>query len=105
MFKSLTEFFNYSMELELKPSIWKYYRTPTMKKVIKSLDHITKITTMYIEEAISRIENESKSDAAEKPHSEKSVLEKLIKVDKKIAMVMAMDLLMAGVDTVSSLEL
>ncbi|XP_075148697.1 cytochrome P450 CYP12A2-like isoform X2 [Haematobia irritans] len=102
LFKSLTELFVYSMELELKPSIWKYYTTPTMKKVIESLDHITEITKTYIEEAIERIENEEKSGRPEKPENEKSVLEKLVKIDKKIAMVMAMDMLMAGVDTTSS---
>uniref|UniRef100_A0A1I8NQL9 Cytochrome P450 n=1 Tax=Stomoxys calcitrans TaxID=35570 RepID=A0A1I8NQL9_STOCA len=102
LFKSLTELFVYSMELELKPSIWKYYTTPTMKKVTESLDHITEITKKYIEEAIERIESEQKMDLPEKPESEKSVLEKLVKIDKKIAMVMAMDMLMAGVDTTSS---
>lgn len=31
---------------------------------------------------------------------EESVLEKLIKIDKRVAIIMALDMLMAGVDTV-----
>ncbi|XP_013107495.1 cytochrome P450 CYP12A2 [Stomoxys calcitrans] len=102
LFKALTDFFTYSMDVEFKPSIWKYYQTPTFKKLLASLDTITDITKTFIDEATARIEEESKNGAPEKPESEKSVLEKLIKIDKKIAMVMAMDMLMAGVDTTSS---
>lgn len=49
---------------------------------------------------MDRIEEQKKLGLAEKPDSEKSVLEKLVTVDKKIAQVMAIDMLMAGVDTV-----
>lgn len=96
-FKSVTEYFTYLMELELKPSLWKYYKTPTMKKFIQSLDHVTEITSKYIEEAIVRIDKD-----ADKSDYEKSVVEKLIQIDKKIAVVMAMDILAAGVHTVGS---
>lgn len=34
------------------------------------------------------------------PGNEESVLQKLLKIDKKMAIVMALDMLMAGVDTV-----
>ncbi|XP_073816990.1 cytochrome P450 CYP12A2 [Musca autumnalis] len=102
LFKALTEFFEASAALEFQPSIWKYIKTPTFKKAIRSLDEITEITKMYVDEAFERIEAEDKSRSEEKPESEKSVLEKLVKVDKQIALVMAMDMLMAGVDTTSS---
>lgn len=99
-FKSVTEYFTYLMELELKPSLWKYYKTPTMKKLIQSLDHVTEITSKYIEEAIVRIDKD-----ADKSDYEKSVVEKLIQIDKKIAVVMDMDILAAGVHTVGSSEI
>lgn len=101
MFQALTDFFTYSLEIEFKPSIWKFYKTATFMKLMKSLDEITEITKNFVEEAIQRLEAERESGTPEKPDNEKSVLEKLIKIDKKIAMVMAMDMLMAGVDTVS----
>lgn len=100
LFKALTDFFEASGDLEFQPSIWKYIKTPTFKKAIRSLDEITDITKMYVDEAFERIEAENKNRNEEKPENEKSVLEKLVKIDKQIAMVMAMDMLMAGVDTV-----
>lgn len=101
LFQSLTDFMQCSVEIDMKPSIWKYYQTRTFKKLLTSLDAIMDITKNYVDEAIERLEKERESGVAEKPENEKSVLEKLIKIDRKIAMVMAMDMLMAGVDTVS----
>lgn len=100
LFANITTFFRTSADLELKPTLWKYISTPKFKKVMKSLDNINEITVKYITEVLKRLEEERKF-SKNKPDSEKSILEKLLKVDKKIATVMAMDMLMAGVDTVS----
>ncbi|XP_073817035.1 cytochrome P450 CYP12A2-like [Musca autumnalis] len=102
LFQSLTDFIQCSMEIEMKPSIWKYYKTTTFKKLLASLDGVMDVTKSFVEEAIARLEEERKQGVPEKPDAEKSVLEKLIKIDRKIAMVMAMDMLMAGVDTTST---
>ncbi|XP_023294404.2 cytochrome P450 CYP12A2-like [Lucilia cuprina] len=102
LFQALNDFFTYSVEVEFKPSLWRYIKTPTFKKLMAALDKIVDITSSYVNEAIERIEEERKNGVPEKPENEKSVLEKLIKIDKKIATVMAMDMLMAGVDTSSS---
>lgn len=51
----------------------------------------------YVDKAIENLEkNPNKGDR------EPSVLEKLLKVDRHVAVVMALDMLLAGVDTVSS---
>lgn len=54
------------------------------------------ITDKYVQEAVERIEKstEVKSDA------EKSVLEKLLGINRKYAVIMALDMMFAGVDTV-----
>lgn len=53
------------------------------------------IITYYIEKAIEEMEkNRSTSGSAE------GVLHKLLKIDKNIAIVTALDMMMAGVDTV-----
>ncbi|XP_033255207.1 probable cytochrome P450 12a5, mitochondrial [Drosophila miranda] len=78
LFKYLDDFFELTADLEMKPSIWP-----------------------YVDEAIERLEKEAKVGVV-RPESEQSVLEKLLKIDKKVATVMAMDMLMAGVDTTSS---
>ncbi|XP_037824421.1 cytochrome P450 CYP12A2-like [Lucilia sericata] len=102
LFKAINGFFKYGMEVEYKPSTWKYYKTKSFRNLMQSLDSMLSLTNTYVNEAIKRLEQEKLNGAAEKPEHEKSVLEKLIKIDKKIATVMAMDLLMAGVDTTSS---
>lgn len=100
LFKSLDEFFTYAAVLEVQPSLWRYIHTPMMKKLLNAFDNIQKVTLEYVNEAVERLDSEAKRGIV-KPPSEQSVLEKLLKIDKKVATIMAMDMLMAGVDTVS----
>lgn len=67
---------------------------------METLDDVTGIANKYVEEAMQRIEQDHRNGVAEKSESEKSVLEKLLKIDKKIATVMAIDMILTGVDTV-----
>ncbi|KAH8360237.1 hypothetical protein KR093_011462, partial [Drosophila rubida] len=101
LFKSLDEFFTYAGVLEVKPSLWRYIHTPMMKKLLNAYDNIQKVTLEFVNEALVRLEAEEKKGVVI-PENEKSVLEKLLKIDKKVATIMAMDMLMAGVDTTSS---
>lgn len=101
LFKSLDEFFTYAAVLEVQPSLWRYIHTPMMKKLLNAFDNIQKVTLEYVNEAVERLDSEAKRGIV-KPPSEQSVLEKLLKIDKKVATIMAMDMLMAGVDTVSN---
>ncbi|XP_017091373.2 probable cytochrome P450 12a4, mitochondrial [Drosophila bipectinata] len=101
LFEYLDDFFVYAADLEMKPTPWRYFTTPTLKKVLNALDGIQDITLAYVGEAILRLEQEA-NEGIVRPESEQSVLEKLLKKDKKVATVMAMDMLMAGVDTTSS---
>lgn len=48
-----------------------------------------------IDEATEKLKDKPKDD-----NSEEGVFEKLVKIDKNTAMVMAYDMIMAGVDTV-----
>jgi len=100
LFKYLDEFFLHSADLEMKPSLWRYFKTPLLKKMLRTMDSVQEVTLKYVDEAIERLEKEAKEGVV-RPEHEQSVLEKLLKVDKKVATVMAMDMLMAGVDTVS----
>lgn len=49
----------------------------------------------HIEQVMANIDSNS-----DKPDHEKSVLERLAKVDKKVAFAMAIDMIIAGIDTV-----
>lgn len=99
LFETLRSFFEMSLILDFGPPIWKYYKTKAFKQQMKNLDTIGQIAMKYINAALEEIENkkETKSDG-----EEKSVLEKLLKIDRNVAIVMASDLIMGGVDTTSS---
>lgn len=103
--------------MEVMPSIWRYIETPNYKKVIKALHGMTKYVNDYMPSFYLRKTNNFKNtfsiiteliDAAiaefeksgTKANTEESVLQKLLKIDKKVAIVMALDMMMAGVDTV-----
>lgn len=58
------------------------------------------IITELIDTSISEYEKNPTKEGADT-----SVLQKLLKIDKKVAIVMALDMLMAGVDTVYKLFL
>ena len=103
LFQAVNDSFKYGLEVEMNP-FWKYYKTKSFKNLMISMDSIMHITNFYINEAIARLEQDQKDGKPEKPENEKSVLEKLLKIDKKLAKVMAMDMLMAGVDTVDFLK-
>ncbi|XP_052864320.1 cytochrome P450 CYP12A2-like [Anopheles cruzii] len=82
--------------LDIEPSIWKYYKTPTFKRLMKTLDDLTNLIMTKIDEAILKIDQNPPSDGNQ------SVLQKLLKVNKTVAVVMSMDMISAGVDTTSS---
>lgn len=100
LFRLLIDLFTLSVDIEFKPPIWKYYKTKTFRKMMKTMDGITDIVSRHVEQAIERIEKAELNDSSANGNREPSVLEKLIKIDKKVATVMAMDMLMAGIDTV-----
>lgn len=95
-FKMLQRFFDLAVDLEIKPSLWRQFKTRKLKEAMDIFDETFRVTDGYVQEAVHRIEQstEKKSD------SEKSVLEKLLAINCKYAVIMAMDMLFAGVDTV-----
>ncbi|XP_017071986.1 probable cytochrome P450 12c1, mitochondrial [Drosophila eugracilis] len=85
--------------LGVKPSIYKYISTPTYRKFSQAMDEIFDTCSMYVNEAIERIDKKSFERNSE---DHKSVLEQLLQIDRKFATVLAMDMLMGGVDTTST---
>lgn len=60
-------------------------------------DQMTETIMYYVDRSVNRLDvvDQSKSEA-----SDRSVLEKLLLIDRRIAIVMAFDMILAGVDTV-----
>lgn len=78
-------------------SIWKYYKTPMFQRLMNTFDLMTETIMHYVDQAVVRLDNSGHRD---KDAGDKSVLEKLLLIDRRIAIVMAFDMILAGVDTV-----
>ncbi|XP_034658380.1 probable cytochrome P450 12c1, mitochondrial [Drosophila subobscura] len=98
LFRNIKIFLLSLFELGIKPSVYKYISTPTYRKFSKASDVIFDTCSMYVNEAVARIESQT---AAERV-GRRSVLEQLLQINRKFAVVMAMDMLMGGVDTATS---
>lgn len=60
-------------------------------------DQMTEVIMFYVDNAVKRLEEQKQ---LENGANDRSVLEKLLLIDRRIAVVMAFDMLLAGVDTV-----
>ncbi|XP_017482014.1 PREDICTED: probable cytochrome P450 12b2, mitochondrial [Rhagoletis zephyria] len=95
MSSTTAEFMQATYEHDIAPSIWRIIKTPSFKRLMRLHDDLTMITRKLIDKALERIEAEGRKEAV-------SVLEKLLRVDKNIAVVMVIDMLFGGLDTTSS---
>jgi cytochrome P450 family 12 len=93
----MRQFFILTVEFEINPSIWRYYHTKAFKELLQVYDGITNLALHYIEKAAKQIESRPTQE-----NEEESVLEKLLKINKKAAVVMCTDAMMAGIDTTAS---
>ncbi|XP_026464272.1 cytochrome P450 CYP12A2-like [Ctenocephalides felis] len=98
MIQAVHDFFDLIFQLEILPSIWKYVKTPAYHRLMRALDTMTNVSLKKVDAAIERMINTSQDSKSE---HEASVLEKLLKIDRNVAIIMAMDMLLAGVDTTS----
>ncbi|XP_026314071.1 cytochrome P450 CYP12A2-like [Hyposmocoma kahamanoa] len=83
-------------ELDFKPSLWRYFPTKLFKKAMVLYKEQEDLTKYFIRKARKDLEQNKKSD------SEKAVLEKLLEINEDIAVIMACDMLFAGVDTAAN---
>nr|XP_036212812.1 probable cytochrome P450 12e1, mitochondrial isoform X1 [Bactrocera oleae] len=102
LLKEIRNFFALSEEVEVNIPIWKIIKTPKFYQLMKTLDMLIVLCNKYIDKALIRIDLDSEGKFTSEMGKEKSVLEKLLRIDRKIAVVMALDMMMAGVDTTSS---
>ncbi|XP_059048495.1 cytochrome P450 CYP12A2-like isoform X2 [Achroia grisella] len=84
-------------KLEFLPSLWQKYSTKNFKRLVKTMDLQWDVSKIYIDQAKKQI-NERGHDIAEE---DKSILEKLLAIDETVALMMANEMLMAGIDTVA----
>ncbi|CAK1551042.1 unnamed protein product [Leptosia nina] len=90
------EVLEYTWDLEFKPNPWRYFPTPSFKKLMRTYERQWDTSALFIKEAKRQIE-ERDHDV---PDEDKSIIEKLLAVDEKVAVMMANEMLLAGIDTV-----
>lgn len=93
----MKDFFVLAYEFDVALSIWKFYKTPKFYKLMNVFDQMTETIMFYVDRAVARLDARAQSN---NEASDRSVLEKLLMIDRRIAIVMAFDMLFAGVDTV-----
>ncbi|KAF7283082.1 hypothetical protein GWI33_001488 [Rhynchophorus ferrugineus] len=89
---SVLSLFDLSYKLDILPSLWPYISTPNWRKFVKAMDFLTELNQKYIQECLD-------SSDPSIPDHDKSVLEKLIEKDRRIAITMVNDMMIAGIDT------
>ncbi|KAG4080699.1 hypothetical protein HA402_013229 [Bradysia odoriphaga] len=98
LINAVKEFFLLAFELDIQPSIWKYYKTPKFNRLMDAFEVMTNLSKKHIDRAIERLANQTENIESH----EDSVLQKILKVDKDYAILMALDTMLAGIDTTSA---
>ncbi|CAH2979581.1 unnamed protein product [Chilo suppressalis] len=92
------DIFETADKLDFKPSLWRYFPTRAYKKAMKLYEEQENIARFFIDKTIEELNKQG----TRKSEEEKSVLEKLLEINKDVAVIMASDVLFAGVDTTSN---
>ncbi|KAI7815333.1 cytochrome p450 [Rhyzopertha dominica] len=92
----ITELFQLLYKLDIRPSLWKWLSTPNWRRFVEINDTIEKVFTGYIDKEAEKLKQGEKRSA---PDQEMSVFEKLLAIDKEVALLTTMDMLGAGIDT------
>lgn len=87
--------------LELKFPFWRYFPTPLWSKYVNNMNYFVEVCMKYIQSATEKMK--STTSEQKQLQGEPSLLERVIMAEKdeKIACVMALDLILVGIDTVN----
>nr|XP_044249025.1 probable cytochrome P450 12d1 proximal, mitochondrial [Drosophila takahashii] len=100
LFNMVRRVLKYVFDLDVKPSMWRYIQTPAFKKMISVLDESLVAAQNLLKESQELLEK--RRQAGEEVNSN-SMLQRMMDVDPKLAVVMSLDILFAGVDASSNL--
>ncbi|XP_008206386.1 probable cytochrome P450 301a1, mitochondrial [Nasonia vitripennis] len=88
--------------LELKAPYWRYIPTPLWTRYVRNMDYFVEVCMKYIDAAIDRLQ-EKKKNGVQMHESELSLVERILAKESnpKMAYVLALDLILVGIDTIS----
>jgi cytochrome P450 len=89
--------------LELKAPYWRWFPTPLWTKYVKNMDYFVEVCMKYISQATQRMKENGSKGIGGALDGEPSLIERVLKEEKneKLATVMALDLILVGIDTIS----
>ncbi|KAL6431239.1 hypothetical protein ACFW04_007137 [Cataglyphis niger] len=96
MINSVHKMFDLMYRLDILPSLWRLYNTRNLKEFFRVIDTLNGIAIKHIDQAKMKLDDTTDNDA--NSHN-RSILQKLLRLDKQMAHVMALDMLTAGIDT------
>ncbi|KAG5674776.1 hypothetical protein PVAND_004726 [Polypedilum vanderplanki] len=97
LIQCVRKFFIMTVDFELNPSIWKFYHTKAFKEYMEVNDKLLNTVLSFIEETMENMKNTTDNN-----QEVEGILQKLLKIDKRVAVIMASDSLFAGIDTTGS---
>ncbi|XP_020818154.1 probable cytochrome P450 12d1 proximal, mitochondrial isoform X1 [Drosophila serrata] len=100
LFKQSKQALRYVFELDVQPSMWKVFPTPTYRKMMRLLDESLTVAQKLLKETQDTLE---KRRLAGETINSNSMLERMMEVDTKLAVIMSLDILFAGIDATSNL--
>ncbi|CAH1160273.1 unnamed protein product [Phaedon cochleariae] len=84
--------------LELRFPFWRYFPTTIWTNYVKNMDYFIEICTKYIDEAMARLKTKEVKD-----EKDLSLVERILasEPNPKTATILALDLILVGIDTIS----
>jgi cytochrome P450 family 12 len=95
LIQSVLQVFELTYKLDILPSMYKYVSTSNWRKLVKALDFILKTNVKYINQTLDKLQTKEIDINDETS----SVLQKLLKLDRNVAVGMSIDMMLAGIDT------
>ncbi|XP_069679248.1 probable cytochrome P450 301a1, mitochondrial [Periplaneta americana] len=84
--------------LELKAPFWRYVPTPLWTRYVKNMDYFIQVCMKYIDIAVDRLKTKQSVDDRDLSLVERILAEE---PDPKTACILALDLILVGIDTIS----
>lgn len=73
--------------MDILPHIWRIYKTPGFWKAMKSYEEAAEIAMKYVQKAVEKYEKGTETSS-----ENEGITEKLLKIDKSVALVMAVSI-------------
>ncbi|GAB0098999.1 hypothetical protein DMENIID0001_148170 [Sergentomyia squamirostris] len=96
---NIKDFLQLFEELQLRPSIWKIYKTSKFVKFQRVTEEMQEIIYKLVDQSVRSLRARSDGQV---DHDNKSIFEKFYEIDKYVAMGVVMDSIIGGIDTVSA---